>query len=69
MNHSNDYLDKINHINDEVIYLITKSKDLTHDEFVKDETLKRTFVRSLEIMGEAVKRIPKRVCEQYRQVE
>ncbi|MHA1459882.1 MAG: HepT-like ribonuclease domain-containing protein, partial [Promethearchaeota archaeon] len=56
MNPSNDYLDKINHINDEVNYLITKSKDLTHDDFVKDETLKRAFVRSLEIMGEAVKR-------------
>jgi len=66
---SNDYLDKINHINDEINYLITKSKEFTHDEFIKDETLKRAFVRSLEIIGEAVKRIPKQVYEQYRQIE
>ena len=69
MNRSNDYLDKINHINDELNYLITKSKELTYDEFIKDETIKRAFVRSLEIIGEAVKRIPKQVCEQYRQIE
>lgn len=69
MNQSNDYLDKINHINDEANYLITKSKGLTHDYFIKDETLKRAFVRSLEIIGEAVKKIPKHVCEQYTKIE
>ncbi len=69
MNQSNDYLDKINHINDELCYLITNSKELTHDDFIKDETLKRAFVRSLEIIGEAVKTIPKHVCEQYGQIE
>ena len=68
MKQSNDYLDKINHINDEINYLITKSKEFTHDDFIKDETLKRAFVRSLEIIGEAVKIIPKQVCEQYRQI-
>ena len=69
MKQSNDYLDKIKHINNEINYLITKSKEVTHDEFIKDETLKRAFVRSLEIIGEAVKRIPKQVSEQYRQIE
>ncbi len=62
-------MDKINHINNEINYLSIKSKGLTHDEFIKDETLKRAFVRSLEIIGEAVKTIPKQVCEQYRQIE
>ena len=69
MNQSKDYLDKIYHISDEVNYLIGKSKELTHDKFIKDETLKRAFVRSLEIIGEAVKRIPKQVREQFRQIE
>ena len=69
MNLSNDYFDKINHINDEINYLITKSKDLTHSDFIKDETLKRAFVRSLEIIGEAVKSIPKNICDQYEQIE
>ncbi len=69
MNQSNDYMDKINHINNEIDYLTVKLKGLTHDEFVKDETLKRAFVRSLEIIGEAVKSIPKQVSEQYKQIE
>jgi uncharacterized protein with HEPN domain len=62
-------MDKMNYINNEINYLSIKSKGLTHDEFIKDETLKRAFVRSLEIIGEAVKTIPKQVCEQYRQIE
>lgn len=69
MNQSNDYLDKINHINDEIDYLLIKLKGLTYNKFIKDETLKRAFVRSLEIIGEAVKSIPKNVSEQYRQIE
>ncbi len=69
MNQSKDYMDKINHINNEIDYLSIKLKVLTHDQFIKDETLKRAFVRSLEIIGEAVKVIPKQVCEQYRQIE
>ena len=28
------------------------------DDFIKDETLKRALVRSLEIIGEATKKIP-----------
>ncbi len=62
-------MDKIHHINNEIDYLSIKSKGLTHDEFIKDETLKRAFVRSLEIIGEAVKTIPKQITEQYKQIE
>lgn len=69
MNQSDDYLDKIRHIQDEINYLSNKLKKSTHDKFIKDETLKRAFVRSLEIIGEAVKSIPKKVCEQYSQIE
>ena len=69
MNQSKDYIDKINHILDEINFLISKSRRLTHDKFVKDETLKRAFIRSFEIIGEAVKRIPKDICEQYREIE
>ena len=69
MNQSKDYLDKINHILDEINFLISKSKRLTHDEFIEDETLKRAFIRSLEIIGEAVKRIPKHIFEQYKEIE
>ena len=33
--------------------------------FLHDETLKRAFVRSLEIIGEAVKQLPDDVKQQY----
>lgn len=48
----------LRHINDECIYIITVSKDLKYDDFLNDETLKRAVVRSLEIIGEATKKIP-----------
>jgi uncharacterized protein with HEPN domain len=69
LNQSDDYMDKINHINTELDYLSTKSKGLTRDLFISDETLKRAFVRSLEVIGEAVKAIPKQICDQYKQME
>jgi uncharacterized protein with HEPN domain len=48
----------IRHIQDECSYLISVSKDLLFDDFLNDETLKRAVVRSLEIIGEATKKIP-----------
>jgi uncharacterized protein with HEPN domain len=48
----------IKHIQDECKYLISVSKNLTYDSFLEDETLKRAVVRSLEIIGEATKKIP-----------
>ena len=39
------------HIQNETEYLMSASKGLTKDTFVEDETLKRAFSRSLEIIG------------------
>jgi uncharacterized protein with HEPN domain len=36
---------------------------------MRDETLQRAFVRSLEIIGEAVKQLPDNLTNKYRQVE
>ena len=38
---------------------------MTYKEFVKDETLKRAFVRSLEIIGEATKKISEAFKKNY----
>ena len=46
------------HIADECSYLLSVSKDLSKNDFLDDETLKRAVVRSLEIIGEATKKIP-----------
>ena len=42
----------------EADYLLERSALLTFDTFSQDETLRRAFVRSLEIIGEAAKKIP-----------
>ncbi len=47
----------IKHIADECSYIISVTKNLSKDEFLDDETLKRAVVRSLEIIGEAAKKI------------
>ena len=46
------------HILAEANYIIEHASDLDCDEFLSDETLKRAFVRSIEIIGEAAKHIP-----------
>ena len=51
---SRDYL---RHILIEADYLVERSAGLSYDVFVADETLRRAFVRSLEIIGEAAKRV------------
>jgi len=50
-----DYLE---HMLIEADYLISRSADLTYQSFVADETLRRAFVRSLEVIGEAAKKVP-----------
>lgn len=48
----------LKHIQDECTYLISVTENLLFEDFIKDETLKRAVVRSLEIIGEATKKIP-----------
>ncbi|MBI3828503.1 MAG: DUF86 domain-containing protein [Planctomycetes bacterium] len=55
----------LQHILDETNYLSKSSKGLDKTIFLKDETLKRAFVRSIEIIGEAVKQIPEAFRKKY----
>ena len=57
------------HILLEADYLMQASKLTRRELFLHDETLKRAFVRSLEIIGEAVKQIPEEFRAKYAQVE
>ncbi|MDP2161030.1 MAG: hypothetical protein Q8K02_11145 [Flavobacterium sp.] len=41
----------LRHIHDECLYIISVSQNLSFEDFMKDETLKRAVVRSLEIIG------------------
>ena len=53
-----DFPDVLKHIRDECEYLTGLSKTTDAAGFKKDETLKRAAVRSLEIIGEASKKVP-----------
>lgn len=55
---SKEPIEFLKHIADECTYLLSISKGLSKDSFLDDETLKRAVVRSLEIIGEATKKIP-----------
>ncbi|MEX2527707.1 MAG: HepT-like ribonuclease domain-containing protein [Gemmatimonadota bacterium] len=50
--------DYLGHILAESEYLCATSEGLTSTDFVTDETLQRAFVRSLEIIREAAKKVP-----------
>jgi len=62
---SSDYL---HHILDETTYLLNTIKGLNKESFLADETLKRAFVRSFEIIGEAVKQLPDSFREKHPEV-
>lgn len=47
----------LKHILDEINFLLDKTKGLEYESLIRDETLKRAFLRSLEIIGEAAKNI------------
>ena len=46
---------------DEIDYMPGRISDMSYDSFVRDETIKRAFVRSIEIIGEASKKLPEEI--------
>ena len=56
---SKEPVEYLKHIMDESLYLLSLTeRGLTREDFLKDDTLKRAVVRSLEVIGEATKKIP-----------
>ena len=51
-------LDYLHHVLDESDYLSAAVEGLSREGFLTDETRKRAFVRSIEIIGEAIKQVP-----------
>jgi len=59
----------IRHILNEIDFLIDSSKGLEYEALIKDETLKRAFVRSLEVIGEATKNISSQFRQKHPDIE
>jgi len=62
-------IEYLKHIKDEIEFLLKSSQDITFDEFIESEILKRAWVRSLEIIGEATKKISMEFREKYPEVK
>lgn len=61
--------DYLRHILAEAEYLIDHSRGVTAETFQRDQTLQRAFVRSLEVIGEAVKKLPDDFRVRHGQIE
>ncbi len=59
----------IRHMLDEIEYILSQVQGRDFSTFSQDATLKRAFVRSLEIIGEASKKIPEDLRAQQPDIE
>ena len=59
----------IQHMLDEIDYILSRISDMNYESFVKDETLKRAFVRSIEVIGEASKKLPEDIKAMQHDIE
>lgn len=59
----------LRHILDEIGFLLAESARTTPDRFSDDAVPRRAFVRSLEIIGEAVKNVPPTWRERHPEVD
>ncbi len=62
-------LEYLRHMLAEAQYLGQQSKGVSKEQFIHDETAKRAFVRSIEIIGEATKKVPNELKQRYPAVE
>jgi len=62
-------LEYLRHILDEIEYLMSAREGLDKERFFQDATLKRAFVRSIEIIGEASKKVSSELKNRYPAVE
>ena len=59
----------IRHMLDEIEYILSQLQGRDFSDFNQDPTLTRAFVRSLEIIGEAAKKIPEELRAQQPDIE
>lgn len=59
----------LKHIVEEANYLTNASEDLSFERFIQSEDLKRAFVRSLEVIGEAIKNLPLEFRSKYTEIQ
>jgi len=53
----------------ETEFLETQTAETTREKFLADEVLKRAFVRSVEVIGEAARKVPEDARRHFPAVE
>jgi uncharacterized protein with HEPN domain len=59
----------LRHVLEEVDFLIGSASTVNHAGFLADDALRRAWVRSLEVIGEATKRLPAGFRETHPEVD
>jgi uncharacterized protein with HEPN domain len=54
---------------DEIDYIESRISGVNYESFIKNETLKRAFVRSIEVIGEAPKKLPEGIKSMQPDIE
>ena len=62
-------LEYLRHIAAEADYLVEQTASISKEDFLNNETLRRAFVRRLEVIGEAAKKLPDEFRAKHPQVE
>lgn len=57
--------DYLRHILQEMRFILETSQSLSEDDFYQNEILRRAYVRSLEVIGEATKNLPDNFRNQH----
>lgn len=67
---SKHYIELLKHILDECNFIhAVITPEITKNDLIQNETLKRAIVRSLEIIGEATKKIPADIKYQWKEIQ
>lgn len=59
----------LQHILDEIDFMINKSNNLSYESFIESELYTRAFSRSIEIIGEAAKNLSKDFKEKHPEID
>ncbi len=62
-------IDFLKHIRKETEFLVLQTDGLSEKDFINDEIKSRAFIRSLEIIGEATKKLPKDFTLKYIEID
>ncbi len=59
----------LRHIREEATFLVDSTFNVSVDQFIGNEVLKRACVRAIEVIGEAAKKMPPELREKYPDIE